>query len=381
MTVLKDLASKKLFWILLIMGHFTLLVFLYLTFGFNTLNEGDKYLTRANYFANGDFINSTQYQTFYIAYVAYLSIFVFFKLPTLFIFISTYSLSIYSYYKFYQLITQTINKITASIWLLVMCLSPLIQYWQFNLFSETFFIAINLLFAYVCLMPNQKQRITKLFLLGLIVVFSRPSGIFSVICLLLLVIYKNKLITKKTTIILGTTILSGIFLFVLFVFQLPYHDFSKYISNGSIYYGFPSWTNPILPEGNYTLLDCYQFIYHQKGLKTLLILFVEKLNSYFLTTRAYYSNFHNLINKMHHVFYAIAIAAMFISNKKDKHLFAFLTTITIIIILNALMVGLIFNEWSERHTVQVFPFIFLLASYSINQVYGILKKSIKQPSI
>ena len=80
MTVLKDLASKKLFWILLIMGHFTLLVFLYLTFGFNTLNEGDKYLTRANYFANGDFINSTQYQTFYIAYVAYLSMFVFLRL-------------------------------------------------------------------------------------------------------------------------------------------------------------------------------------------------------------------------------------------------------------------------------------------------------------
>jgi len=81
MSIKKLLSSEKLFWTILLIGHISILAVLYFNFGFNTLNEGDKYLSRAKYFAQGDFINSTQYQTFYIAYVIYLSLFIFFKIP------------------------------------------------------------------------------------------------------------------------------------------------------------------------------------------------------------------------------------------------------------------------------------------------------------
>ena len=191
MTVNKPL-SQKLFWIGLVCCHFIVLAFLYFKFGFNTLNEGDKYLSRATLFAQGDLVNATQYQTFYIAYVVYLSVFVFLKIPTLLIFLSTYLISIFAYYKFYRLILIYINRQTAKLWLVFICLSPLVQYWQFNLFSETFFIAVSLLFAYVCLYPNLKHRIFKLIIFSLIVIFSRPSGIFTVICILLLMLYQNK---------------------------------------------------------------------------------------------------------------------------------------------------------------------------------------------
>ncbi|MBK6984595.1 MAG: hypothetical protein IPH32_07480 [Bacteroidetes bacterium] len=66
------------FWIILAIIHTCVLTALYFKFGFNTVNEGDKYLSRATYLANGDFINSTQYQTFYISYVSYLA-FLFYK--------------------------------------------------------------------------------------------------------------------------------------------------------------------------------------------------------------------------------------------------------------------------------------------------------------
>jgi hypothetical protein len=178
---------------------------------------------------------------------------------------------------------------------------------------------------------------------------------------------------KKTTFLLGTFILISLFTGIVFFFKLPYHDFSKYISNGSVYYGFPGWSSPELPKGDYTLYNCYEFIYQHKGLKTVLILFLEKINSFFLTTRAYYSDFHNLINKSHNLFYVFAVLSMIISNKKDPKLYAFLLVFLIIILLNALMVGLIFNEWSERHTLQVFPYMILLASYSIIHFLRILK--------
>ena len=364
MTATKPL-SQKLFWIGLLCCHFIVLAFLYFKFGFNTLNEGDKYLTRATFFAHGDFVNSTQYQTFYIAYVVYLSVFIFLKIPTLLIFLSTYLISLFAYYKFHQLISTYINNQTAKLWLIFVCLSPLVQYWQFNLFSETFFIAVSLLFAYVCLYPNIKHRAFKLIIFSLIVIFSRPSGIFSVICILLLMLYQNKVFTKKQVVLFGSVLLIVLFSGILFLFQLPYHDFSKYISNGSIYYGFPGWSSPELPPGNYTLFDCYEFIIQQKDLKTLIILFIKKLNSFFLTTRPYYSNFHNYINQSHHILYPLALIALFISYKKQKKVYAFLVAFSIIIILNALMVGLIFNEWSERHTLHVLPYMMLLAAYSL----------------
>jgi len=234
--------SQNLFWAGLIICHFIVLAFLYFKFGFNTVNEGDKYLTRAAYLAQGDFINSTQYQTFYVSYVVYLAFFVFIKAPTLLIFISTYSLSLLAYYKFHKLTSSYINYETGRLWLVFMCVSPLIQYWQFNLFSETFFIAVSLLFAYVSLYDYIKYRAVKISILALIVIFSRPSGIFTVICVLLFKLYQDKRFTKKQILILGSSTLLILFLGILFFFQLPYHDFSKYISNGSIYYGFPSWT-------------------------------------------------------------------------------------------------------------------------------------------
>jgi hypothetical protein len=369
MSLKKIISHHYFFWVALAIIHVCVLTSLYLNFGFNTVNEGDKYLSRAAYFANGDFINSTQYQTFYISYVVYLAIFVFIKAPTLLIFMSTYSISLLAYYKFHKVIASYINDETSKLWLVFMCLSPLIQYWQFNLFSETFFIGVSLLFTYVSLYEYVKYRRLKILLLALVVIFSRPSGIFTVICILFFKLYRDKRFTKKQILLLGSFTLVVLFIGILFFFQLPYHDFSKYISNGSIYYGFPSWTSPELPPGNYTLFNCYQFIIEQKDLETLLYLFIQKLNSFFLTTRPYYSNFHNTINLSHHFLYPLVLLAVYISYKKEKGIYSLLICLLSIILLNALMVTLIFNEWSERHTLHVFPYILLLASYSITQIW------------
>ena len=365
MSLKKIISHRYFFWSALAVSHVVLLAILYHKFGFNTINEGDKYLSRAALFAKGDFVNATQYQTFYIAYVIYLSLFAFLKVPTLLIFISTYSLSLFAYYKFHKLISSYINYETSYLWLVLISMSPLIQYWQFNLFSETFFIAVSLLFSYVSLFDYIKYRALKISLLGLIVIFSRPSGIFTVICVLLFKLYQDKRFTKKQVLLIGSSSLLLLFIAVLFFFQLPYRDFSKYISNGCIYYGFAGWATPELPPGNYTLIDCYQFIIEHKGIKTFFMLFIQKINSFFLTTRPYYTNFHNYINQSHHLLYIFSLLGLIMSYKKQKGIYTFLISFSVIILLNALMIGFIFNEWSERHTLHVFPYIMLLASYAI----------------
>lgn len=361
-------SSPVAFWSILIIGHISLLFFLIQSFGLSTANEGAKYLDRAEDFANGHFSASTQYQTFYTAYVIYLSIYKFFKLPGIVIFIGNYLLSLLAYWKFHQLLKTLFNLPMAKIWLLLMLLSPLIQYWQLNLFSETFFIAMSLLFIYYCLFPTIKYRLPKIALLALVVIFSRPSGLFTVICVLLFMAYKSGLITRKNAALYGVSLLLLLFAFILFIFKLPYHDFAEYISNGSIYYGFPSWSQPELPPGDYTLFNCYEFLYQTKGLKTIAFLFIKKLDSFFVLSRPYYSDFHNLINQIHYVFYVFGGLGIMLSYRKEGD-FSFLKILLFIVLLNCLMVGLIFNEWSERHTLQVFPYILAVSAYTISHIF------------
>lgn len=363
MNIKKTITSPIVFWSILIIGHIGLLFFLMHHFGLSTDNEGDKYLTRAEAFANGHFAASTQYQTFYTAYVIYLSIYKFFKLPTILIFTGNYLLSLFAYWKFYHLLKSLIDNNTARVWLLLVMCSPLIQYWQLNLFSETFFIAVSLLFVHYCLFPGVKHRLLIVSMLAAVVIFSRPSGLFTVICVTLFSLYKSGLITKKKSIFYGLSIMLLLFAFILFIFKLPYHDFAQYISNGSIYYGFPSWHKPELPPGNYTLFNCYEFLYQTKGIKTILMLFIKKIDSFFVLSRPYYSGLHNFINQIHYLFYLLAGIGILISlNNKGT----FFKILLIIIFLNCIMVGLIFNEWSERHTLQVFPYIMAISAYTIS---------------
>lgn len=315
--------------------------------------------------ADGHFAVATQYQTFYTAYVIYLSLYKILKLPALIIFIDNYLLSLFAYWKFHQLLKSFYGEKMAQIWLLFILLSPLIQYWQFNLFSESFFIANSLLFIYVTLFPNIKHRVFKSTLLALVVIFSRPSGLFTVICVGCLSLYKNGFISKKRGILVGVTTLVLLFLFVLFIFKLPYHDFAQYISNGSIYYGFPGWSQELSP-GDYTLFNCYDFLYHTKGLKTIIILFIKKFDSFFVLSRPYYSTTHNLINQIHYIFYALGSLGILLMYKNRQHS-GFLKIMLFMVFLNALMIALIFNEWSERHSIQVFPYILTLSAYAISK--------------
>jgi hypothetical protein len=362
----KNKYNNTLFWTLLVFFHLVVLCFLYQRFGFNYSNEGAKYIDQAKNLINGNGLMTLKYSSFYTFYVLYLSVFMYFKLPFVVIVICTYALSLYAYYCFYKLLKNSINSIVAKIWLTCMLLSPLILYWQFNLFSETFFIALSLIYLSIFLASTSPHRFLKIGLLSIALMLSRPNGIFIVLVAAILYLYKHKLISKKTVVYGSVYIGITLMIAIVFFMPLPYKDFSFQIASGAIYCGFPTLGTTTLPEANYTLWNCYTYIYNTYGLSELFQLFVKKGLSFFVTSRPYYSMFHNVLNRVHDIFYVLGITGIYTAYKFKKHWFRLLITLFFIVILNALMVSLIYNEWSERHTVQVFPYIFVGGAYTIS---------------
>jgi hypothetical protein len=369
--------NNTLFWALLVFFHLVVLCFLYQRFGFNYSNEGAKYIDQAKNLINGNGLMTLKYSSFYTFYVLYLSVFMYFKLPLVVIVICTYALSLYAYYCFYKLLKNSINSNVAKIWLVCMLLSPLIQYWQFNLFSETFFIALSLIYLSIFLAPTSSHRFLKIGVLSIALMLSRPNGIFIVLVAVILYLYQRKLISKK--IVIYGSIYLGVILMIAIVFfmPLPYKDFSFQIASGAIYCGFPTLTATTLPEANYTLWNCYAYIYNTHGLSELLQLFIKKGLSFFVTSRPYYSSFHNVLNRAHDIFYVLGIIGTYNTYQYKKKWLPLIIALLLIVILNALMVSLIYNEWSERHTVQVFPYIFVGAACAID----LFLEKIKQTKI
>lgn len=189
----------------------------------------------------------------------------------------------------------------------------------------------------------------------------------------MLYLYQHKLVPKK--IMIYGSIYIGVILMIVIVFfmPLPYQDFSFQITSGAIYCGFPTLSATTLPEANYTLWNCYSYIYNTHGLSELLQLFVKKGLSFFVTSRPYYSSFHNVLNRAHDIFYVLGIVGIYSAYKYQKKWLPILIALLFIVILNALMVSLIYNEWSERHTVQVFPYIFVGGAYALSLVLEKLK--------
>ncbi len=370
----KNKSNASLFWILLIVFHLVVLYLIHHRFGFNYSNEGAKYIDQAKNLINGNGLMTIKYSSFYTFYVLYLSVFIYFKLPLVLIIICTYAISIYAYYCFYKLLKHSINSTVAKIWLTCMLLSPLILYWQFNLFSESFFIALSLIYLSVFLSSSPSPfSILKIGLLSIALILSRPNGIFIVLVTALLYIYQHKLLSKKT-LIFGSLFI-GIILIIAIVFfmPLPYKDFSFQIASGAIYCGFPTLPPTSLPEANYTLWNCYANIYNSHGLSELIQLFIKKGLSFFVTSRPYYSMFHNVFNRAHDIFYILGIIGLYHAYKYKKRELSILMAFFSIVILNAMMVSLIYNEWSERHTVQVFPYIFVVVAYIMSLFFKKIK--------
>jgi hypothetical protein len=356
--------KKLIFWLVLLLAHLSIMTTLYLKFGLSTINESDKYLTSAEAVANGDVSKGLEYQFFYSAYIFYLAFFVLLKLPVTVIFIITYLLSIFSFYRFYLFVKKMFDEITAGSWMALMLLSPLILFWQFHLYSEIFFISLSLLF--ISSLFGEKYFASAI--LAVLLILGRPSGVFTAAAMTAVFLLGKKTFSKKTVLISLFSFLTLVLVTVIFFIPMHYRGVCVDVASGSVYNGFPILYMPNIPEADRTLAFCYHHIISNYGTKVFVALFIKKFFSFFNLTRPWYTGFHNIINALHYTFYLLAILGFYFSRYLPQNIF--FRGLLLIIFMNALLVALFFNEWSERYTVQVFPYLFLISAFALQRFYN-----------
>jgi hypothetical protein len=337
---------------------------LYVKFGLNTINESDKYLTSARAIVNGDISKGLEYQFFYSGYIFYLAFFVLLKLPVTVIFIVTYLLSVFSFFNFYLFIKSFFDKITAQVWIALMLLSPLILFWEFHLYSEIFFISLSLLFISALF---RKKYFLGSIIAGLLIL-SRPSGIFTVAAMMAAFLLDKSTFSKKIILISLFSFLAAVLTIVIFFIPMHYRGVCIDVAAGSVYCGFPVLHWPDIPEADHTLAFCYNYIISDYGTKAFVALFLKKMFSFFNLARPWYTGFHNLINALHYAFYLLAILGLYFSRYSPQKIF--FRGLLLIILMNALLVAMFFNEWSERYTAQVFPYVFLMSAFALQRFYN-----------
>ena len=364
---MKSFINGKYFWLSTFSLHVLLLILLYIKFGFNFTNEADKYISIAKGINFQNISSQMQDRWAYSTFIFFLA--ACFKLGfslQVIIFIQ-YLFCIIGYYCFYKLIqsqnifSDTYSKIT--LFLTLNC--PIILFWQLSLFSESFFISLNLICTYLIFSSQNNKQILIAFIFCALLLFCRPIGMLF-LAALAYVWLKNKKI--KYAILFSVAAYIFVFIAVLFFLPLHYQDAAIPVLQGSVIWGFPAYPDILLPNGRYTLAEIYSLLAQQKGLGIIFELFIKKSISFFTLTRPYYSVFHNVINAVHYVFMLGAGLAMFMNLRMKNEKKLIISFNTLLLISNVILVGLFCNEWSERYIVPLFPFFIMLFTFSLQKI-------------
>lgn len=364
-------SHKKLPLYLFCLHGIIALVFI-LVYGFNTDNEGKKFLAETQLLLQGNTDFVWRYQLLNLSYLLYLLPFVALTIHPIIIILVTHTITLYAYYKFYQLLKMCYSQLVAITWLAGMLLCPLFLYWNFSLYSESLFIALTLLF--VCSLFQSNKLFTS-FILGALLLFCRPAGIFVILLAGLLKLISLKKINLKQSFAILFVSLGAAFFIVFFFVPLHFKGVAIHILNGSIICGLPQHHVNQFPTTNYTLYSAYAFFIEQYGFIDFLLLLFKKAVSFFNISRAHYSTIHNVINLFFSALFIINFVTLYLTIKNVlKSYFHEVLFIQLYIVLNCMLVVVFFNEWTERYTMVVFPFLFLSTAFIFNH-YKLSKKS------
>lgn len=339
---------------LLFIGHTIVFTLVIITQGINISNEGQKFIGEAKMILGSNSESIIRYQLLNLSYIVYLIPFLTFGVPLKAIVLVTHIITLFSYWKFSSFLKERYNETVSFMWLAFMMLCPLIVYWNFSLYSESFFIMLSLLFVSS---HFKNERIS--FLYAFILIFARPTGILTVLTCWSLKLVCNEKISLKRSVLYLIPALVCLFSIIFFFVELHTNGVAREIMSGSVICGLP--THPMskyLPL-HFTLGETYSHYIGQFGFADLLGVMIRRGISFFNLTRPHYSLFHNLVNACFSIFFVLNLLCLIASFKKLRKYFIEVFYIQVIVLLNCALVILFFNEWTERYTLVTFPFLFL----------------------
>jgi hypothetical protein len=346
-----------------------------------TIHEAEKYITEARNLADGQGLGNRKY--------------IFYILPIFLIFISTkanlgFSLAIGIQLAANALATLAFFKTAQHIWgnrlksvittLLYITFIPL-QQWNSFLYTESLFYSLCVLFIYLTVVypPYKTRPPLALIAVILLMVFTRPMGLFIIPVLLFSLLYKIQiskkvkwLITLATAILLYTTLNflynsgSGMNILLPQTEGMVLCDVGQAIATDHL--TLPTTHNPI---NSLALFIFYNPVYFSK-------LALLRLISFFNLTRQEYSFGHNLYFSCYMVFlYVLTFVSYWFS--KTTAIKPLRYTFLPILLILAAGVMLQCNEYNNRFSLTLFPWFILFAADGLYTIVGGFNTKAQKP--
>ncbi|HRF81816.1 MAG TPA: hypothetical protein PL070_17185 [Flavobacteriales bacterium] len=234
-------------------------------------------------------------------------------------------------------------------------LCPLIQTWTLALYTEHFFTCIIILFLERLDRHPCVDWITLLF--AVIALFARPVGLFFVVPALLWKFTSRSAPSQRWGLITIGVLL--VFAFALYVPRIAPAQLAP-IASGQIIAGIGGMDAAAF--NGRTIGDAQNHLINKVGAAQWLEITARRMLSLFTLTKPHFSTAHNTVNAFFYFLFPLALWGSVQWMKEPR-----VRLILLLLLTNALLVGLTHDEWSGRFLVPLLPWVMTLACIGLQK--------------
>jgi len=355
--------------ILIFLFLFIQFILLYFS-GIYTKEESTKYIEEAANLINNGHFSQPKY-LFYSGYIALHVIANFTGIGTAGVYLLQLlvnALATICFYRLAMLVCKNTFVARFATAMLICCIP--FQLWTTFLFTESFFFSLVIMYVYLLFRrDNSPGWIILTFLLGCLVIISRPTGLLIIPATVILI--AMRLYGNDKKLLAGLIVIPSLLLFSA-VTNLAMKgegefDFMKPFIEQHIICGLQGEKyNADLPANGNSVTGLAYYVTHNfpqamklAGMRTL---------AFFGLIRPYYSNLHNILLIL--AFYPVYILAIVGMRSVYKINRGFVTFFLVLILTFTLSVLVSCDDWHNRFIMPVMPFILLFAARGFYQTFS-----------
>lgn len=336
-------------WILV--AHLLLLLTIYRWQGLLLDKEAIKYTQGALDLLQGQASGLHGTRLFYSAYVLFLLPFVALGLPALAV-VAQIALGLCAAFALRGMVLRSgASKGLADLAFAFFLLLFPIQTWVLSLYSESFFLSLSVLFFSAVTSPDKKAL--PVVLLGMLVLFARPVGIFWVGPLLSWALARH---LGRAALAWAWGATAVVIAAVLF-FPVLGPDLLRIVTECHGIGGFPRYPDGSEGFRGATLASAEWHVAHRHGALVLAEMAGQRVAWLYLAGRPYFSALHNAL------LFPVLLLHPFAAATLVRHWRRPMVQLTaMILLLNTFIVALTFAEWNGRFLVPLLPLLILLGA-------------------
>jgi 4-amino-4-deoxy-L-arabinose transferase-like glycosyltransferase len=361
--------------VVLISAFLLVQVVLFIQYGVFTGLEAEKYVTQGNLLYETGRLSDTKY-IFYLPVILLVYGCKFLGASYFPVVIVQVMLAMLAMLFFYKLASKLENPSIAFYSALLLSLFIPLQTWNFFLYSDSIFISLTIIYAYLIIKYGEGRAIASgiLLLFLILLIFSRPHGLLFIPPTIVYLVFKKQPKSWRTfniILCLLLVVLMYLLLNVAFTGGEDMDAMKPFIEEHIICF-VPE--NPqgaalnVIHSGN-PVNDIFYYLFHNP--LHFLKLTALKLFSFFNLTRPYYSTAHNVALAVVFIpLYFFAVVGILKTWRTFSNFRLYLFSLLVLYPLGATFQC---DDWHSRFTMVIFPYLILLAC---NGAYYLFKKHV-----